>query len=334
MDVLLLVGVLAVQPAVDAPEETEPTAIEPTKTDADVAESAEPSDVAETPRTAEPDFEAAKTEEADETETPPSTIEPWSEEGEPAPHTTRPPPPSPLAPQARDSEPTPIEGRRYRAPDKDDEEEESWQREGAFISLSVGAGHCGVWCSHLQAIGGGRFESGYRWGHFALGGSVSLLAGTFDTPPTDDDPLIETFDAKGSNRFFHIGPMMQFFFASAGRFDPYLSAGVGYRRVLDIAKIDGQSGDVRYWESGVGVALGGGVPVFVTERLTIGARYDKTFALGGKECITVDEEVPEGRSRCESWSKRTGELNTIDKRFVRLTRARPWTFSVEMRIAF
>ncbi|MGH1342341.1 MAG: outer membrane beta-barrel protein [Nannocystales bacterium] len=234
-----------------------------------------------------------------------------------------------------DHEPPPFEERpRYSDEEIAPPDTAKPRRAGGFVSLSAGAGHCGSWCGHMAALGGGRFEAGYRWGHVALGANASLVGGRFDTPASTDTDLYFTEDARGSTRFFHVGPMLQFFPASRGRFDPYVSAGVGFRRVVDLADVEDVDGEVKYWESGLGFTVGAGVPVYVTERVAIGLRYDKTFAVGGNLCYTVGGETPRGAERCEAWSKLTDELNTVDERAARLTRPRPWTVAFEMRVAF
>jgi len=208
------------------------------------------------------------------------------------------------------------------------------RRAGGFISASAGAGHCGTWCSHMAALGSGRVEAGYRWGTVAVGASASLAGGTFDTQASEDSDIYSTFDASGSTRFFHVGPILQFFPVAAGRFDPYASVGVGFRRVVDISDVEGIDGEVKYWESGAGVTLGAGIPVYVTERVALGLRYDKSFSIAGKTCATIDGQTPNGVERCEDWSDGTEDLNTVDSRFVRLARPRPWTVAFELRFVF
>lgn len=207
-------------------------------------------------------------------------------------------------------------------------------RRGGFISLSVGAGHCGVWCSYMGAIGGGRFEAGYRWGHFALGGSVSLYGGNYSLSESGDDAIYSTPEADGSTRFFKLGPMAQLFFAEQGRFDPFLAVGLGFRRLVEVTEYAPNGIEGRYWEFGAGLSVGGGVPVRVSDRVWVGARFDKTFALRGQQCLTVDGQAPDNRDECEPHGQNTSDLNRIDRRFVRLSRPRPWTVSLEVRIDF
>lgn len=208
------------------------------------------------------------------------------------------------------------------------------QREGGFISVSVGAGHCGTWCSHMAALGSGRVEAGYRWGTVAVGASASLAGGTFDTPASEDSDIYFTVDASGSTRFFHVGPVLQFFPVAEGRFDPYVSVGIGFRRAVDVADVDGVQGEVKYWESGAGATVGAGIPVYVTDRVALGLRYDKSFSIAGKVCSTIDGQTPDGVEECEDWSDQTEDLNTVDSRFVRLARPRPWTVAFELRFVF
>lgn len=329
MDVLLLAGVLVAQPAPTSPQ---PETATPTEAEAPAVQ---PDESVGDP--AEPDADAPEPESSDAETTddvPPVVEQPApSPAEEPVPESAPEPEPVPTftSAQARDPEPSPLEERRDDDAQLRDEEV---SRAGPFISLSVGAGHCGAWCSYLQAIGGGRFEAGYRWGHVALGGSTSIVAGTYDNAASDNEDIYFTVAAKGSTRFFVIGPVVQLFLAGEGRFDPYVSLGIGYRRAVDVATVEDVDGEVKYWESGVGVSVGAGIPVRVSERVTIGGRFDKTFAVGGKMCGTIGGNVPEGRERCETWSKQTADLNAIDKRFSRLTRPRPWTVGLELRVSF
>lgn len=76
------------------------------------------------------------------------------------------------------------------------------------------------------------------------------------------------------------------------------------------------------------------MPVRVSERVWVGARFDKTFALRGQQCLTVDGQAPDNRDECEPHGQNTSDLNRIDRRFVRLSRPRPWTVSLEVRIDF
>ncbi len=249
--------------------------------------------------------------------------------------------PSTVAPDFSAAAEREQEYERERAPlhardDAADEDDDPFAASptGAFISLSVGAGSCGVECSFIAAIGGARFEAGYRWGHVAIGGRASLLGGNYDTPDSDVDDIYFTADAKGSMRFSEITPFVQIFFASAGRFDPYAAFGLGYRRVVDTARVGDPALNVKYWESGAGVSVAAGVPIRVSDRVSVGLRYDKTFSLGGELCATVDGEPAIEGQRCESWSDATDELNEVDLRYVRRARLRPWTLGLELRLTF
>ena len=323
MDVLLLAGVLVAQPALNPTETpTDPTTVTDSAQagpDEGVVEPAEP--------------EASQPEASQSEPTPTDLDTATASEAAPATQDAAVPEPQPepasATAQAWEAEPSPLEARVEAGV-----EDVETSRAGAFISISVGAGHCGAWCSYLRAIGGGRFEAGYRWGHLALGGSASIVGGSYDNVASVPEDIYFTVYAKGSTRFTQLGPVVQLFLASEGRFDPYVSAGIGYRRVVDVAEVEGIDGEVKYWESGAGVTVGAGVPVVVSDRVTVGGRFDKSFAIAGKTCATIGGEAPPDRDRCQSWSKQIAELNPVDERFSRLSRPRPWTVSVELRVSF
>ncbi len=338
MDVAFLAVVLAGQPVPLVPrtEPTPPAEVKPTEAptppDSQVSDAIAPS-------ANEPDSAARENAaEAAEPTTPTDEVPAEPEQtSEPAPPTVADQPDVVAEPTSSvtEHERAPLQERpRYADEDIDTPSVENPQRRGGFVSMSVGAGHCGTWCSHMAALGGGRIEAGYRWGVVAVGASASLVGGKFDTPASDDSDFYFTSDATGSTRFFHVGPILQFFPVSQGRFDPYASVGVGFRRLVDLADVDGLDGEVKYWESGAGVTLGAGIPIYVTDRIAVGVRYDKSFSIAGKVCATIDGETPNGVDRCEDWSDQTDDLNTVDSRYVRLSRPRPWTVAFEIRFLF
>ncbi|MBV1857751.1 MAG: outer membrane beta-barrel protein [Nannocystaceae bacterium] len=338
MDVAFVAVMLAGQPVPLAPrtESTDPEEVQPERPDNPAAPTSEGSNVGVPSGKAPSD--AVENTEAEAA----GTVVPFPESA-PAPEPT-----SPVAPvepdfaagpstQATEFERSSMEIGRSDHEDEDEVEPTSVQnpdREGGFISVSAGAGHCGTWCGHVGVLGGGRMEAGYRWGYIALGASASLVGAKYDTSDSDREDLYLTVDASGSTRFSHVGPVLQFFPASQGRFDPYASVGVGFRRVVDVADVEGVEGEVKYWESGVGATLGAGIPIHVTDRVTVGLRYDKSFSIAGQVCATIGGSQIDGVERCEPWSKGTDDLNTIDSRYVRLSRPRPWTVAFEMRFAF
>lgn len=337
MDVVLLAGALLTQPVAEPPPESAEPSPEATAAgpDAAVPDAAEPpaSGVDEAPTPETPPSETFGNPESTPAQTEPVDFANAEPPGEVSPATTDPfvSTPAPPVERASDDEPPPFETRREQPTGARPRPE--YQRGGTFISLSAGAGQCGVWCSFVPMIGGGRFEAGYRWGYIALGGSISLLGANFDTP-NDDSTVYYTVEAKGSTRFFHIGPVLQFFPAQEGRFDPYVTLGFGFRHLVDVADVEGVDGEVKYWERGAAVTIGGGIPFFVRERLSLGLRYDKMFALGGSQCITIGGNAVEDQDRCQSHAKLTGDYNEVENRADRTTRPRPWTVSLEMRISF
>ncbi|MBV1859859.1 MAG: hypothetical protein KUG77_15715, partial [Nannocystaceae bacterium] len=133
-----------------------------------------------------------------------------------------------------------------------------YQRRGGFVSLSGGVGHCGAECSDLPAIGGARFEGGYRWGHLAIGASVSIAGAKFSTAESEEGDFYRTSEADGRIQFFQMSPFAQLFFASSGRFDPYVQAGFGYHHFLRQSDIRRGSGSLRwkYWSPSPGATLG------------------------------------------------------------------------------
>ncbi len=337
MDVAILAVLLAGQPVPLAPrtEPSPPQDVEPT--DAAPAPEAEASDVVvpAAPKTGsatevEPEA-AAQAGAAAEVSAEPEA----ASEATPATVADDPEPLSEPVANVTEDERPPLDSRPgYAEEELQPTSVQNPNREGGFISVSVGAGHCGTWCSHMAALGSGRFEAGYRWGTVAVGASASLAGGTYDTPASENSDIYFTVEASGSTRFFHVGPVLQFFPIAAGRFDPYASVGIGFRRAVDVADVDGISGEVKYWESGAGATLGAGIPVYVTDRVALGLRYDKSFAIAGKVCATIDGQAPDGVEECEDWSDQTEDLNTVDSRFVRLARPRPWTVAFELRVVF
>lgn len=338
MDVAILAVLLAGQPVPLAPrtEPSPPEELEPAKAPA-APESEAPEPVApQTPKTGGAAEQVGPeviepTSASDEVSAEPeatSEAAPATVADEPEPFT------GPVA-NVTEDERAPLDSRpRYAEEEVEPTSAENPQRQGGFISVSVGAGHCGTWCSHMAALGSGRVEAGYRWGTVAVGASASLAGGTFDTPAAESSDIYFTVEASGSTRFFQVGPVLQFFPIAAGRFDPYASVGIGFRRAVDVADVEGVAGEVKYWESGAGATLGAGIPVYATDRVALGLRYDKSFSIAGKVCSTVEGQTADGVEECEDWSDETGDLNTVDSRFVRLARPRPWTVAFELRFVF
>ena len=276
--------------------------------------------------------------------TPPEEPEPVQEPA-PAAQDDRPPPEQPSTvmttsdpfsnrPVATDPEPSPIEQTQER--ERSDETDARYQREGTSLALAGGLGQCGTACSYLPVLGGARLELGYRWGHVAIGASTSLIGAKYSTAESGPDDIYGTSDEDGRIQFFQIGPFAQFFLATTGRLDPYLHIGFGYHRFTRTSDVAGSPDSFRwkYWAQSPGVTLGGGVPVFVTDRIQLGARFDKSIQFSGQVCRTIDGAALPDESRCESWNEESQDLNAIDRRFDRLTRPRPWLVSFEARFMF
>lgn len=270
-----------------------------------------------------------------EPEPPESEPEPAAEAPAAAPDVSPPPPAvEPVAtdsPAARDDEPSPI---AQRKPEVDDSRE--YQRKGGFLAFSGGLGQCGVSCSYLPVLGGARFEGGYRWGHLAIGASASLAGAKFSTTRSEEGDSYRTADESGRIQFFQVGPFAQLFLASAGRLDPYLQVGIGYQHFMRQSDITEGTTEFRwkYVASSPGVTLGGGVPMFVTERTTVGVRFDKNIQFSGKVCRTIDGDALEDQPECETRAELNQDLNAIDSRLSRLERPRPWTVAFEARFLF
>lgn len=311
-------------------------AAEPSEPDTEArAEPVDAVDVVPSPQAeadGEEDAQPAPTNDATETAAPPQEVAAGPTEPQPVPeeqHLAE-PTDEPLPP-ARDFEQAPL----AREKDASEEDDEYWRR-GGFISFAGGLGHCGGSCSYLPVIGGARFEAGYRWGHLALGASVSLAGAKYSTAQSEPDDIYFTSDETGRVQFFQLNPFVQLFLAKTGRVDPYLHLGLGYHRFTRASRFDGGNGasDWKYTASAPAVTVGGGVPFFVTERIQLGGRFDKVIAFAGKICRTIDGSAIDGEPECRSNAEETQDYNTIDRRFDRLARPRPWTVSFELRVAF
>lgn len=210
------------------------------------------------------------------------------------------------------------------------------QRKGGFASIGVGAGHCAAGCSEVPATFAGRFELGYRWGYVALGMSLMYGGGTYKTDESGDSDLYATFNADGSVRFLDVSPFVRLLFAPTGPFDPFVQLGFGLHRFADKSEIKVTDADLTldYSLRSAGISLGAGVPIFVSRNVTIGPRFDKMIGFGGVECISIEGQPLEGRDRCEKRTEITQSYNNVDRRWLRLTRPRPWVVSVEARFTF
>lgn len=206
-------------------------------------------------------------------------------------------------------------------------------RRGGFLSLSGGISNCGVGCSDVSMGGLARFEAGFRWPHVALGASVSL--GGADLGSSDDLIGFEGLPAQSSLRYAYFGPFAQFHFVASGPIDPYIAFGLGYHRLTrahDVA--DGpETIDVNTWDEAAGVRIGGGVPLFLGKRVSLGPRFDYVFPIGGRLCQTVDGRSEEGGA-CTSWSDGLDGLDGETRRTLRRIRPQPWSLTLEIRAQF
>lgn len=195
---------------------------------------------------------------------------------------------------------------------------------GAMLQMGFGVGGCWqVTCSanpiSLIVHGG----LGYRGGRWAVGARVAGGGG----------PLT---DGEGSLRLLEVDVGLEFFPARTHTFDPYLGIGLGYLRVLEntlATTVDDE--DVKLWFSRGAVRASAGWPFWLSERWSVGPRFDYTWGFAGNLCVEfagVDRD-------CDSVSTVLDDVvgtdDTVARRsFRREETPRPWMLSLELRHQF
>ena len=169
----------------------------------------------------------------------------------------------------------------------------------------------------------------------SLGVATSLAGARFDIPTSDYESIVLTEESEGSVRMFGVGPFVQLNPSPRGRLDPFFAAGFEYHRFMDVAEFDNGTRLIKdkYWLHGPAVRLAVGLPIFLTERTTLGLRYDRHVPFSGAECFISDGEPPEGQNQCRARKRIDDGFNTVDGRFVRRTRERPWSATLELRVS-
>lgn len=166
-------------------------------------------------------------------------------------------------------------------------------REGVTIAVGVGATLCGHdWCDPYRGGLGGQLELGLRVRRFMPHVSVDGGGGSDDRSTLEDQLQIPHGSlASARTSFFGVGAGMSLFFRLVGRFDPYVTARLGYTRTRSRFV---NRGGRRFAETVArgSVRLGGGFDVFIGSFLSLGPRFDVTVGFAGEVCVEQFDAGP------------------------------------------
>ena len=200
-------------------------------------------------------------------------------------------------------------------------EADPFRRRGLMLAGSVGIAGCTQPpCASIAAAGVGRLELGYRFGYVAPFVGVSGGGSPLD---------VDDSDVEGRLGFVDVGVGLQVLPVARGRVDPFVGLMLGYTRLW--TKIDSSVADFRQWESRGAARLGGGLPIYVHERVTIGPRVDLILPFLGEVCTTLEGDG----EMCTAVGDLIDEATTKpEERLVRRSFARVWSATVEVRAYF
>ncbi|MEM6296113.1 MAG: hypothetical protein AAGA54_32875 [Myxococcota bacterium] len=267
--------------------------------------------------------------------------EPAPPEAEPGPAVETQPAPTvetfPDSP-ADDDEPAPLQASSASSEGAAEAEATGYDREGGFVSLSLGPSSCRTAnCAVISVGATGRFELGGRWGRWGFGVSGALGGANFNVARSDDAALIYTDDESGAVRYGHVGGFVRFAPALDGRLDPYFGLGLGFNHFAYVSKVSFDSSnqvDFKFRHADFGANFSVGLPIFVSRHVTVGPRFDQQISLAGNICVSYDDEAPQGEPKCQGWREAFEGLNDVDRRFARRQIPRPWALAFELRAAF
>lgn len=172
-------------------------------------------------------------------------------------------------------EPAPIS---RPAAEFEEESEPEYLREGFMLGLSAGIAHCGQQdCSAFTIAGVGGADLGYRFGFVELFGSVQGGGARANVDPIE-----------GHATFVDVGAGIRIYPVKRGRVDPYVGASLGYNR---FALVD-RTAELEYRAHSSRGAFrpGAGLMVYVTEKLSLGPRFDVSFPFAGELCYGFEGE--------------------------------------------
>lgn len=187
------------------------------------------------------------------------------------------PDPPPAEPQPPPAEPPP------RPPPRLDPDEIT--RDGFTVGVGVGASLCGHdWCDSYRGGFAGQLELGFRFGRFMPHVSVDGGGGGDDRSVLEEQLQVPAGTLSSSRTsFFGVGAGMTVFFSKASRFDPYVTARLGYSRTRSRFG-DHAGNDFAETVSRGSFRLGGGLDVFIGRNIAFGPRFDVTAGFAGQVC--------------------------------------------------
>ncbi len=202
---------------------------------------------------------------------------------------------------------------------RDDDPEAPWRRTGILVGASLGYAGCGGdLCAAYQGGVQGQLDAGYRWTWVAPIASVAGGGGPVDAGST----------VRASQRMFDVGAGALLFPLRRGRVDPFVGARLGWSH--STTAVRSRSSSLRSTTSfnRGGARIAAGIGVFVRPGLSVGPRFDMTFAFGGRVCVdtpvmTADGQVAQGQG-CAS----AGEFDAA----VRQQFPRPWSLTLDVRM--
>jgi len=202
---------------------------------------------------------------------------------------------------------------------------------GPFVRPGVGFAMCtSDVCQEILTAFGGELSGGYRFPYVGVGALVMAGGGGTQNPSS----TLGDLERAGMN-FVYAGALVQFVPVQQGRFSPNFDLSMGYVALIDWATVDGEN--IWSYASRLGVAVGGGLDIFVHRRVAIGPSFHYVFTLAGDTCTTMTSGLTgltEGERECQRTPSDYAdmELDGPERRADRRDRNRVWLASVGVTI--
>lgn len=200
---------------------------------------------------------------------------------------------------------------------------------GGFIRPMVGFSMCTrTICNEIPVGFGGALIGGYRFPYVGVGAAVFGGGGR-----TSKASSFSGLDGAGSSYLF-AGGLAQFVPIQSGRFSPTFDVALGYFRLLEYGRVDGQNAFALY--SRAAVAVGGSLDIFVSSRVSLGPSFHYLFPFGGQQCNEIFEDatgrITDAPRQCSDFNYREDGLDAADRRSRRRDTTRAWLASIGVTV--